>query len=47
VSISETLIADLHVDLFATSVEAGIVSAEDLRGYRREPAYLYYKNETV
>jgi Fic family protein len=40
VSISETLIADLHVDLFAPSVEAGIVSAEDLRGYRREPAYL-------
>lgn len=39
-SISETLIADLHVDLFAPSVEAGIVSAEDLRGYRREPAYL-------
>ncbi len=39
-SISETLIADLHVDLFAPSVEAGIVSAEDLRNYRREPAYL-------
>jgi Fic family protein len=40
VSISETLTADLHVDLFAPSVDAGIVSAEDLRGYRREPAYL-------
>lgn len=40
VSINETLIADLYVDLFAASVEAGIVSAEDLRGYRRAPAYL-------
>ena len=40
VSITEDLIADLHVDLFAPSVEAGIVSAEDLRGYRTEPVYL-------
>ncbi|HKV44903.1 MAG TPA: Fic family protein [bacterium] len=40
VPINEALIADLHVDLFAPSVEAGILSAEDLRGYRREPAYL-------
>jgi Fic family protein len=40
VSISETLITDLHVDLFDASVDAGIVSAEELRGYRREPAYL-------
>ncbi len=40
VPISEALIADLHVDLFAPSVEAGIVSAEDLRAYRTEPAYL-------
>jgi Fic family protein len=40
VPISEILIADLHADLFAPSVEAGIVSAEELRGYRREPAYL-------
>ena len=39
-SLSETLIADLHVDLFAPSVEAGIVSAEDLRGYRTEFAFL-------
>lgn len=40
VSISEALITDLHVDLFGASVDAGIVSAEELRGYRREPAYL-------
>ena len=40
VPISETLIADLYLDLFAPSVEAGIVSADDLRGYRTEPAHL-------
>jgi len=37
---SEALISDLYVDLFSPSVEAGILTADDLRGYRSEPAYL-------
>ncbi len=40
IPMSESLVADLHVDLFAPSIEAGMLSAEDLRGYRTEPAYL-------
>lgn len=40
VGITESLISDLYVDLFAPSVEAGIVSAEDLRGYRSQAAFL-------
>lgn len=37
---SEALISDLYVDLFSPSVEAGIIAAENLRGYRSERAYL-------
>lgn len=37
---SEALISDLYVDLFSPSVEAGIVAAADLRGYRSERARL-------
>ncbi len=40
VEIAENLISDLYVDLFTPSVEGGIVSAEDLRGYRSQPAFL-------
>lgn len=40
VEITENLISDLYVDLFTPSVEAGIVSAEDLRGYRSRAAFL-------
>ncbi len=38
--ITERLIQDLYVELFAPSVEAGIVSPDVLRGWRTEPAYL-------
>lgn len=37
---SEALISDLYVDLFSPAVDAGIIAAEDLRGYRSERAYL-------
>lgn len=37
---SEALISDLYVDLFSPSVEAGIITAENLRGYRSNRAYL-------
>jgi hypothetical protein len=40
VPISETLIQRLYIDLFSPSVDAGIVSAELMRGWRTEPAYL-------
>jgi Fic family protein len=40
VPISETLIQGLYIDLFSPSVDAGIVSAELMRGWRTEPAYL-------
>lgn len=40
VPFSEALISDLYVDLFSPSVEAGIVPAESLRGYRSERAHL-------
>ncbi|MDP2955527.1 MAG: Fic family protein [Longimicrobiales bacterium] len=34
------LALDLHVDLFSPSVEAGIVPAEDLREWRRNPVFI-------
>lgn len=40
VPITEGMVQDLYVELFGPSVEAGIVSAEVLRGWRTEPAYL-------
>jgi Fic family protein len=40
IEISESLIFDLHVALFRPSVEAGIVSSEDLRGWRDVPTYI-------
>jgi Fic family protein len=40
VPFTERLIQDLYVELFAPSVEAGVVAPEALRGWRTEPAYL-------
>jgi Fic family protein len=40
VAITETRVQGLYIDLFSPSVDAGIVSAELLRGWRTEPAYL-------
>lgn len=40
VHFSEALVGDLHVDLFAPSIDAGIVSVYDLQGYRTSPAFL-------
>jgi Fic family protein len=40
VPITETLVQRLYIDLFSPSVDAGIVSAELMRGWRTEPAYL-------
>jgi hypothetical protein len=41
VRITEQLIQDLYVDLFSPSVEAGIVEADALRGWRAQPAFLW------
>ncbi len=38
--ISEPLIQTLYQDLFSPSVEAGIIDADALRGWRSNPAYL-------
>jgi prophage maintenance system killer protein len=38
--ITESLIQQLYFDLFSPSVEAGIVDADTLRGWRSSPAYL-------
>ncbi|MGH7514160.1 MAG: Fic family protein, partial [Gemmatimonadales bacterium] len=38
--ITEELILDLHVELWAPSVEAGILKVTDLRGWRNRPAFL-------
>lgn len=40
IGLAEDLILDLHAALFSPSVEAGIVDAEALRGWRAQPAYL-------
>lgn len=40
VAITEPLIQTLYVELFAPSVEAGVVDARVLGGWRTEPAYL-------
>ncbi|MFL5539152.1 MAG: Fic family protein [Longimicrobiaceae bacterium] len=40
VEITETGVQRLYLDLFSPSVDAGIVSAELLRGWRTEPSYL-------
>ncbi|HEV7589885.1 MAG TPA: Fic family protein, partial [Longimicrobium sp.] len=40
VEITDALVQGLYIDLFSPSVDAGIVSAELLRGWRTEPAYL-------
>ena len=40
VPISDTLVLDLYVDLFQPSVEAGIVEAELLRGWRTSPVFI-------
>ena len=38
--ITDTLLLDLYVDLFQPSVEAGIVAAEVLRGWRNAPVFI-------
>jgi Fic family protein len=38
--LTEGLILDLHVELWAPSVDAGIVRPADLRGWRTRPAFL-------
>jgi hypothetical protein len=40
VEITDRLIRDLYLDLFGPSVDAGILSADLLRGWRTDPAYL-------
>jgi len=40
IRLTEDLILDLHAEVFSPSVEAGIVDAEALRGWRSQPAYL-------
>lgn len=40
VRITERLLQDLYVDLFSPSVEAGIVEAGSLRGWREQAAFL-------
>ncbi len=40
VRLTGSLALDLYVDLFSPSVEAGIVAAEDLRGWRRSPVFI-------
>lgn len=38
--LTEALALDLYADLFTPSVEAGIVSPEDLSGWRRSPVFI-------
>ena len=38
--ITESLVQQLYFDLFSPSVEAGVVDADTLRGWRNSPAYL-------
>ena len=40
VPLTGSLALDLYVDLFTPSVEAEIVAAEDLRGWRRSPVFI-------
>lgn len=40
VEITESLILELYQDLFSPSVEAGIIDADALRGWRTSPAHL-------
>jgi Fic/DOC family len=40
VMLSGSLTLDLYVDLFRPSVEAGIVAAADLRGWRQSPVFI-------
>lgn len=40
VEITDAVVQGLYLDLFSPSVDAGIISAELLRGWRTEPAYL-------
>lgn len=40
VEITESLIQELYQDLFSPSVDAGILDADALRGWRSNPAYL-------
>lgn len=40
VRLTGKLALDLYVDLFSPSVEAGIVAADDLRGWRRSPVFI-------
>ncbi|HET7229955.1 MAG TPA: Fic family protein [Longimicrobium sp.] len=38
--ISEGDLLDLHLELWSPSIDAGILSASDLRGWRRDPVYI-------
>ena len=40
VDLDGTLALDLYLDLFTPSVEAGVVRAEDLRGWRTDPVFI-------
>ncbi len=40
VELTPSLALDLYVDLFRPSVEAGIVAADDLRGWRQNPVFI-------
>jgi Fic family protein len=40
VQVSEALVLDLYVELWSPSVDAGIMTAADLRGWRRAPVYI-------
>jgi hypothetical protein len=39
-TLGESMILDLHIELWGPSTDAGIVSAADLRGWRERPAFI-------
>ena len=39
-TLGESLILDLHIELWGPSIDAGIVSAANLRGWRERPAFI-------